>query len=180
MTLGALPHLVEVRTLAARGAVVEGSLAPIRMPRLLATIVTADTPARVEARFDRDEEGRYVLDLSVEMTVEVACQRCLAPLGITLASNSQLVALWSDDQAQHLPSRYDPLVTGDETDLWQVVEDELLLALPPFSYHEDRHCGTSAERTVPPDLSSEDEATLAKRNPFEVLARLKSESSERG
>lgn len=174
MTLGALPHTVEVRTLAAQHVTVSGVLDAVRMPRLMAAIHSSEAPAIVEARFDRDEERRYVLDLSVTMPVAVSCQRCLDPMPVKLVAHSQLAALWSDDQAQHLPLRYDPLITGEETDLWQVVEDELLLALPAFSYHDDPDCGEvtgrSAPRTEPdtmPDAPQEND------NPFGVLATLK-------
>lgn len=177
MTHGALPHTVEVRTLAAREVVVEGALDADRMPRLSAAIVSAESPARVLARFRRDEEGRYILDLAVDMPVAVACQRCLAPMPLALASHSQLAALWSDDQAEQLPARYDPLVTDAETDLWQVVEDELLLALPAFSYHEDAACGaaTGMQQEI---VAGEPEvvAQPAKENPFSVLAALKGNS----
>ena len=84
----------------------------------------------VKARFFRDEEGRYVLELAVEAQVAVTCQRCLGELEECLQSQTQLVALWSDAEAGQLPARYDPLVVGEELDLWQAVEDELLLALP--------------------------------------------------
>ena len=174
MTLGALPHTVEVRTLAARSRTVEGVVDCARMPRLSAAIVAADGPARVNARFSRDEEGRFVISLDVEIPVQVACQRCLQPLPLTLASSSQLAALWNDEQAAHLPVRYDPLVTGEETDLWQVVEDDLLLALPPFSYHDNIACaeGTAVEPPAVESLTEED-APETRENPFSVLAALK-------
>jgi len=179
MTLGALPHMVEARTLAAREVTVEGTLQAARMPRLDAAIVAAVAPARVHAQFCRDEEGRYILKLSVHMAVSVACQRCLGPLELDLVSDSQLAALWTDEQAQQLPSRYDPLITGDETDLWQVVEDELLLALPAFSYHSDSQCGL-ATGVAQPDAAEPDETDApARDNPFTVLAALKNEPSER-
>ena len=174
MTLGALPHTVEVRTLAARSRTVEGVVDCARMPRLSAAIVAADGPARVNARFSRDEEGRFVVSLDVEIPVQVACQRCLQPLPLTLVSSSQLAALWNDEQAAHLPVRYDPLVTGEETDLWQVVEDDLLLALPPFSYHDNIACaeGTAVEPPAVQSLTEED-TPKTRENPFSVLAALK-------
>lgn len=179
MTLGALPHRVEARTLAARGVVVEGLLPATRMPRLNAAIVAADAPAWVQAQFRRDEEGRYIVQLSVQMPVSVACQRCLGSMGLELTSESQLAALWNDEQAEHLPSRYDPLVTGDETDLWQVVEDELLLALPAFSYHSDSHCGDATGVAQPGPARPDKTDTPVRDNPFTVLAALKNEPSER-
>jgi len=179
MKPGALPHMVEVRTLAARRIVIDGELEVTRMPRLSQAIAEAEGPARVSANFDRDEEGRYILDLSVAMPVAVSCQRCLSPMLVELASHSLLAALWTDDQAEHLPSRYDPLVTSDETDLWSVVEDELLLAMPAFSYHDNIDCGADTEYQQKQNLGAPVvEEPQQKDNPFSVLAALKGKGTQ--
>lgn len=177
MTTGALPHTVEVRTLAAREVCLQGTVSVERMPRLSQAIIGADGPAAADVQFRRDEEGRYLIVLKVAMPVQVACQRCLEPMSLALSADTVLAALWSDDQAPHLPSRYDPLVTEAETDLWQVVEDELLLALPPFSYH-DHACGEAIE--APPSETDTDTQTGGgeKDNPFSVLAALKGQMSD--
>lgn len=179
MTPGPLPHKVEVRTLAAREVELAGSVSEARMPRLKEAIVAARGPAEVTARCFRDEEGRYVLDLAVTMPVDLACQRCLGPMPVELKSHSQLVALWTDDQAAHLPSRYDALVTDAESDLWQVVEDELLLAMPAFSYHEDVSCGAAVGIQQPVEADDLTPSAAAdKENPFSVLAALKGNSTD--
>lgn len=174
MTLGALSHTVEARTFAAQARVVEGTLTIDRMPRLEVAITNALGPAIAKAQCDRDEEGRYIMSLSVTMPIEVSCQRCLAPVQQELQSETDLAVIWADDQAEHLPSRYDPLIAGEETDLWQVVEDELLLALPPFCYHEDPSCSArTAIGPMPnaPELSKE--PAQERDNPFGVLASLR-------
>jgi len=51
------------------------------------------------------------------------------------------------------------------------VEDELILALPAFSYHETDHCNTSITGFSGP--APEEEAGDDKPNPFNVLAQLK-------
>ena len=176
MTHGALPNTVEVRTLAARGVVIEGGLTIARMPRLKAATDGADAPAAVHIDFQRDEEGRYIAVLDVSMQVKVPCQRCLDGMVIALSSHSALAAVWTDEQAQALPSRYDPLITEGETDLWRVVEDELLLSMPAFSYHDDVLCGI---KTGVLTVSTEDEYVIDepdKENPFKVLAALKADS----
>ena len=59
----------------------------------------------------------------------------------TLACENTLAVVWTDDQAAHLPRHLEPLVVEDEAcSLWDVVEDELILALPSFSYHETEEC----------------------------------------
>ena len=58
MTAGALPHTVEVRTLAARAVSLAGVVDPAKLTRLSAAIVAAKGAVVVSADFDRDEEGR--------------------------------------------------------------------------------------------------------------------------
>ena len=178
MTQGPLPHTIEFRSLAARGIVLEGQVEIEKMPRLKAAVHSAAAPAEVKAVFDRDEEKRYVVQIETEMAVELECQRCLEPMPYQLSNTTLIAAVWNDDQAKQLPGYLEPAVTADETDLWALVEDELLLALPAFSYHAEEDCGElvkqlKAEQPVVADEVEE------KPNPFAVLASLKSSPEEK-
>ena len=66
----------------------------------------------------------------------------------------------------------EPLVVGDEDcALWDMVEDELILGLPAFSYHDTEDCKeTLAEFSAPPAAEGE---VGERSNPFNVLAQLK-------
>jgi len=179
MTHGALPHTVEVRTLAARHVAIAGPVEVTRMPRLSSAIAEASEPALVKCNFERDEEGRYIADVQVTMSVLVTCQRCLGTMTINLKSHSLLAAVWNDEQAQALPARYDPLITEGETDLWQLVEDELLLALPAYNYHSDERCGERTDRAMSAESTRVDTTEAHERtNPFSVLATLKNDENQ--
>lgn len=178
MTTGALPKTVEVRTLAARQVTVSGALSADRLSRLSAVIVSASKPFDVIADCFRDEEGRYIVKLKVAGAVEMACQRCLTPVTAQVDALSTLAAVWTDEQAANLPARYEPLITEGEVDLWQLVEEELLLALPSFNYHGDEQCGAKVGLAVAADdveaVGADTERD--RNNPFEVLASLKGDS----
>lgn len=176
MTTGGIPQFIEARTLAARGVVLKGRLDVARMPRLSQAIVAGDQSAEVNCAFSCDEEGRYIVSLQVSCTFEVACQRCLSAMPIELSADTQLAVVWTDEQAAQLPSRYDPLVSEAELDLWALVEEELLLALPAFSYHADPQCGERVNIAVPD--SGVEPATEKKTNPFDVLATLKADEAK--
>ncbi|EED36251.1 conserved hypothetical protein [Luminiphilus syltensis NOR5-1B] len=174
MTVGGFPNKIEARTLAARGRDLAGEVALERMPRLQQAILGADGPASAKADFSRDEEGRYLIDVSVSMAVTVPCQRCLQPMRVAVSGEARLAILWTDDQAAALPEGIEPLVTGEETDLWAVAEDELLLALPPFSYHNDIDCAAEVGIVVPDSGVKMPEMTeKSGNNPFSVLSELK-------
>jgi uncharacterized protein len=173
MMLGALPQTVEARTLAAREVTLAGVVDPSKLLRFGAAIVAAKQPVVVNADFYRDEEKRYIVSVQVTAEVQGTCQRCLGTLDQTLASSALLAVVWTDEQAAQLPPRYEPLVAEAEIDFWEVVEDELLLALPSFSYHSDTNCG--AETGVQA-LGSEETAVSVspeRDNPFDVLKALK-------
>ena len=177
MTAGALPHTVEVRTLAARAVSLAGVVDPAKLTRLSAAIVAAKGAVVVSADFDRDEEGRYVVAMQVSADVLVTCQRCLGTLEQTIAPTTSLAVVWTDEQAGQLPPRYEPLIAEAEIELWEVVEDELLLALPSFSYHSNANCGVETGVQAPGD-DGEGFAleNPEKDNPFSVLQALKGET----
>jgi len=122
--------------------------------------------------FSRDEENRYVIHVAVEADVSVTCQRCLEPMPAHLTSDNTLAVVWTDEQAAHLPRHLDPLIVAqDACNLWELVEDELILAMPPFSYHDTQEC---KERIAGfSDAAPEGSAAEDKPNPFNVLAQLK-------
>ena len=177
MKKGSLPQTIETRALAARQVTLAGRLDAAKLPRLAAAVRGLDAPADVVAEFKRNEEGRYVVDLAVTMDVQIACDRCLEAMPLTVTSGTRLGIVWTDEQAQALASGVEPLLTGDETDLWQVVEDELLLALPPFSYHSAVNCAEQTGRVMPPEIELPAiEVEDSGNNPFSVLVGLKDPS----
>ncbi len=109
---------------------------------------------------------------ALEVDVTVTCQRCLEPMPQHLSSENTLAVVWTDEQAAHLPRHLDPLILEDEPcRLWDLVEDELILALPAFSYHDTEACNDSMSGYTDP--SPKEAAGEEKPNPFEVLAQLK-------
>ncbi|MEZ5573138.1 MAG: YceD family protein [Halioglobus sp.] len=136
-----LPTTLDVRKAAVRGSGVSGFLKPLDLPRVRPLLASDDGTISVEMAFSRDEERHYLMSVAIEAAVAVTCQRCLEPMTEHFGSNSTLAVVWTDQEAAHLPKHLDPLILGDlPCDLWQVVEDELILALPAFSYHSSDAC----------------------------------------
>jgi uncharacterized protein len=138
------------------------------LPRLAPSLVG---PGEVEYRlaFHLDSEHRAVVSGQVTAELVVQCQRCLEPLAIAVDSRFELAFVRGLDEAARLPESYDPAVVEDG---WvralDLVEDELLLALPPVPVHPDAACAVHPLAT--PDVE-EDGTTLT--NPFAVLAALR-------
>jgi len=65
------------------------------------------------------------------------------------------------------------VVEGEACKLWDVVEDELILALPAFGSHNTEECTQTLARFNAAQAPAEDIEPAEKPNPFNVLAQLK-------
>ncbi len=101
------------------------------------------------------------------------CQRCLEPAVLGLDTECDVGFVASDEAAKNLPRNYEPVILDDEAlDLHELIEDELLLALPAVPMHPMGTC-QHPPGYQPDEAEPEEEAE--KPNPFSVLAKLKRE-----
>ena len=140
MSNTALPREAELRTWASRGIEVEGDVLVSRMPRLQAVVERGEKPALASLRCWKDQQNRYIVDVRVQMTVVLECQRCLSHCELELVTQSRLCVVWNEDSIKELPLGYEPLVAGVVSDLHALVEEELLLALPAVPMHDLGDC----------------------------------------
>jgi uncharacterized protein len=89
-------------------------------------------------------------------------------LPLTLEVNLGIVT--SKEAAEALPENYDPLlVTAEPMKAADIVEDELILALPIVAMHEVKDCPSGEEFQRMEDEPAQPE----RENPFAILAELK-------
>ncbi len=140
------------------------------MGRLARMISNLDDEVEVDLRFER--EGRVAaITGSVRGELEVTCQRCLAPLRIAVDSPVKLGVVSSIDEGNRLPEAYEPLLLEEERiPFASIVEDELILSIPPVPKHD--RCSPATTRSEDPDFEA---AAGDRENPFSVLARLKTQ-----
>lgn len=108
------------------------------------------------------------LQLKADVRLALCCQRCLAPVDETVALDRALRFVADEQQAAALDAELEDDVLSLERslDLRELVEDELLLALPLVPRH--------AECPQPLPLAEDDHEPEDERpNPFAVLAALK-------
>lgn len=169
-----LPSTLDVRKAAARGVSVSGALKPGDLPRFVALLASEEGAISADLTFSRDEEKQAVIEVHFQAKVCVECQRCLQAMPLELVGENTLGIVWTDDQARHLPRHLDPLIVTEEgCNLWELVEDELILALPPFSYHDTEDCKQILSEYTGP--APEEEEGDNKPNPFDILAQLKTD-----
>lgn len=174
MSTAPLPRSLDIRKAAVRGVTLSGTLASRDLPRFQSMLADQDATIQVDLSFGKDEERRPVVGLALTASVAVICQRCLQPMPLELGGSSRLGIVWTDEQARHLPRDLDPLLVGEEgCNLWELVEEELILLMPQFNYHDTENC---KQRLSEYTGARPDEEPGAKApNPFEVLAQLKSD-----
>jgi uncharacterized protein len=167
-----LPTTLDVRKAGVRGVTVSGTLKPLDLKRFRPILAADDGSIRAQLTFSRDEENRYLITVEVDAEVAVTCQRCLELMPDSVSSENTLAVVWTDEQAQHLPRHLDALIVGEEgCNLWELVEDELILALPSYSYHEAKDCNEVLKGYTGP--APDEVAEEGRPNPFDVLAQLK-------
>jgi uncharacterized protein len=167
-----LPIMLDVRQAAVRGVTVSGVLKPLDLKRFRPLLAGDEGVISSEIHFWRDEERRYLMRVAIAADVVVTCQRCLDAMPAPLSSESTLAIVWTDEEAAHVPKQLESLVVTDALcNLWDVVEEELILALPPYSYHETEDCRLEIAAFSYP--VSQKETGDDKPNPFNVLAQLK-------
>jgi len=167
-----LPQQIDVRRFAESGRHLESDILLQDCPRLNQAVKAGEGPISVVLDFERQTGNRPVIYGNILARVVLDCQRCLEPVSIDLQCEVSLGIVKDEAQAELLPDELDPLIAGDEVNLIELIEDELLLALPIVPVHE---------QCEPPATGEGHDTELPRReNPFAVLASLKKDTRPSG
>ncbi len=126
-----------------------GSIAVATLANLAESLHDCSGHLAYDIRGDRDGRERPLLRLQVEGTLRLSCQRCLEGFEhqVTIDTALRLVAAASLE-AEYEASGADPdepecIVESAALDIAALVEEEVLLALPPYPVH-----GRQGEQSV--------------------------------
>jgi uncharacterized protein len=121
----------------------KGAIALAKMKRLASILVETSGNAGLEIQFGRDSAGLAIATGTVTAMVRLQCQRCLEPMDFQVDSTFTLGVVASLPEASQLPDNYEPLIADQgRLLLAELVEDEILLALPDIAMHTER-CAVS-------------------------------------
>ncbi|WP_018693224.1 23S rRNA accumulation protein YceD [Algicola sagamiensis] len=139
------------------------------LTRLLDGAEGADEQVTVEIHCGIDEQKLYHISGSANVSVNLPCQRCGEVMTVDLAASFAFSPVRSEDE--ELPERYEPVVLNEDGEvmLHELIEDELILALPIVPKHEDDGCQYAQEAMSWGDLPEES----TQSSPFDVLKELK-------
>lgn len=150
----------------------DGELPLAAMPRLREALADGEGVARYEMEFGRDGFGTAFLDLRVQAPLTLVCQRTLEPFVLPVSLHSRLGLIRAEREEAALPADSEPLLVGADgrLDPVEVIEDELLLALPLIPVNPDSDLPVEATHHPAAEATS---AAGNTDNPFAVLRGLK-------
>ncbi len=164
-----LPEFVDPWRVCEQGRNYVGAYALDELARLTPLLASSQGEAAFALRFGYDDEHRLLVAGRVEANLSLICQRCLQPMDLVARAVVALSPVRGLEEAARLPEELDPLlVESDQLRLRDIVEDELIMAIPSIARHSESECRLMAEAETGEETERQHAA-----NPFAVLASLK-------
>lgn len=160
--------LVNAVELAGRSATLERSFDLGRLPRLVEAGALEGTGAEARLTFGTFEKWTTV-EVSVEGSLVLPCQRCLRPCESPVSETALLMVV--ADEMEDVAGGYDPVVgDAERLSVTDVIEEQLLLGMPLVPLHEDEaDCGETAAAD---DIVEPGSAVADTQRPFANLRDL--------
>ncbi|OPH40173.1 YceD family protein [Moraxella equi] len=155
----------------------QGDVPVTALPRLAGQVIASDDLLSVALTLARQDKILW-LTYDVKAMLSVACQRCLDPMPVDVSGNYRMAILESENKIGYLEALdetadyvlLDEICPDDKKILpvADMLEDELLLAIPLSPRHDDCDMHTDSVGDV---------ADEPVENPFAVLGQLKGKLS---
>ena len=161
-----------VDTLVGTEAAIDFTIPLTELPRVSHELSVADGEASGKVRFSR-QLGHAVADLDVSAQPEVVCQRCMQPMRWPVKVKSRIALVSDYNAADRVPEGLEVfLVEADCVSVRDLVDEEVLLALPHVARHdEDSECA-GREMRLPGHEVEADEVAADVQKPFAQLGEL--------
>ncbi|NLO79002.1 MAG: DNA-binding protein [Xanthomonadaceae bacterium] len=166
-----LPDYLELRLLAEQQSIMAGRVPNRAMQRLRPSLADASGETEAELRFALDPFRRPMVSGWARTELSMVCQRCLQVYRQPLSVRFDLVLVRGESEAERLADGFEPLLLdSDRVSTVELLEDELILALPIVAMHlDERDCRLQAGELA----ASGETGEQLKPNPFAALAALK-------
>ena len=138
-------------------------VAPVNgLARLADSLFDAGGELKYELTGGIDPRQRLRLQLAVVGSINLLCQRCLGSLTFPVAVQANLLVLTGEAGGETAEiDDLDGVPADAQTDVWSLVEDEVLLAIPLAPRHAEGQCSPAVNAAGKPAAS-----------PFAALAKL--------
>ena len=163
MRAGSLPATVDPIKLADSGTRLTGELPVKAMGCLCALCLDESSTVSISLSFERSgDRGLGRMQGTIAANLQVVCQRCLQKMTLVLRAEPSVILIRAQDREDLIARDTDSLVVDGPILLSNIVEDELLLAMPMVPMHDIDEC-----------LAGKYRHRQEKPNPFSVLGELK-------
>ena len=172
-----LPLEVDPIRLATRGEHLQGCIPLKQMKRLINALSSSEGEVYIDVEFSVDTNRVVLLSGEIKTDTKLICQRCMGEMELPIALDFQLAFVRSEAEMERLPEGYEAtLIDNNSMMLSDIIEDEILLALPSIPKHLDENCTSDSvakswgSQQIEPDTES-----VERDNPFNILASLKTD-----
>jgi len=162
-----------VDSLVGTEAAIDFSIPLAELPRVSHELSVADGEASGSVRFSR-QLGQAVADLDVSAQPEVVCQRCMQAMRWPIKVKSRIALVSDYDAADRVPEGLEVfLVEADSISVRDLVDEEILLALPNVARHaEGSECAGGKMQLPGLEAEAEEAADSQVQKPFAQLGEL--------
>ena len=137
---------LDYRKLARQGARLEAWLSAAQLPRLVSLIEGLTGKVHARVRFAANDEHEIMLHITASAAVQLICQNCLDSLDTQLDCRFSGKVVDSSEEYSALGQGEDAVLSeGTHLCVTEVIEDELILALPMVPRHDEGVCASLAE-----------------------------------
>lgn len=148
---------------AREGRHLQGTVPVAALTRLADSLFDVDGELAYELTGGSDVQQRPRVQLGLAGSVNLKCQRCLGSFAYAVTVQTNLLVLTGQAGGETADFEdLDGIPADANTDIWNLVEDEVLLAIPLSPRHAEGQCSQAVKA-----------ATDRTPSPFAVLARLK-------
>ncbi len=157
-------HFIDSLDFARQGRELCGEIAVAETPRLQDLLASRQGTLNYIVRGMLGRDGNPLLELKLEGSCQLRCQRCLAEMTypVILVSHLLLVPKNELDDFFDEEAEMDCIAADTHLDVLEMIEEEILLSLPFAPKHPIGVCQNAVEKLI-----------SAEKNPFSVLSRLK-------
>ena len=120
-----------------------------------------------------DLQGIVYLKGKAVTELTLICQRCMTPYNTEVTVDFCFSPCKTEAEIDELPDAYDPIECNEigEVRLHQLIEDELIVAMPIIPMHQEIDCNKGSKDMAVGEIEPAQEE---RPNPFAVLEKLKS------
>lgn len=143
---GKYPKLINPLRFVEKSGVISSQVCLAGLQRLIGSLLEDNGLVDFELNFKKKDKLATIVGF-IKADLVMECQICLKKLIWPVRSQINLAIVSSIDEANLLPDGYEPLLVNEDfVAIEDIIEDELILALPSVPRHQECHFQTTVNK----------------------------------